>query len=127
MFRPSHYSRMNTADVEAAATKKGTSASAAPSPPYPGTSDPWGIMSTYATPAATKEGTSPAGKEFPVRTSTVSVAVPTRSPTWGLLGLIGAPVAMAVSYKRNQSIGWAVGAGFVWPAYLVYTLILDRK
>lgn len=94
MFRPSHYSRMNTADAEA---------------------------------AATKEGTSPARQEFPVRASTVTLDR-SRAQQWiSLAGLVGFPVAMAVSYKRNQSIGWAVGAGLVWPAYLVYTLILDRK
>lgn len=43
-----------------------------------------------------------------------------------LAGFVGSAAAMAVSYKRNKSIPWAFASGLVWPAYLVYTLVLDR-
>lgn len=41
--------------------------------------------------------------------------------------LAGGATAMAVSYKRNRSIGWAFASSFVWPAYLIYTLVLDKE
>jgi hypothetical protein len=38
----------------------------------------------------------------------------------GIAGLVAAPVAMAVSYKRNHSLGWAFLSGIVAIPYLIY-------
>jgi len=45
----------------------------------------------------------------------------------GIATLITAPVAAAVSYKRNQSIGWAFLSGIVSIPYLIYVGISGPK
>jgi hypothetical protein len=45
----------------------------------------------------------------------------------GIATLITSPVAAAVSYKRNQSIGWAFLSGIVSIPYLIYVGISGPK
>lgn len=40
--------------------------------------------------------------------------------------LVTSPVAMAVSYKRNKSLGWAFLSGLVSIPYLIYTQVIDK-
>jgi len=47
--------------------------------------------------------------------------------TYFATGIIRVPLAWAVSYKRNQSIPWALVHGFISTPYLIYTLALDGK
>ena len=42
-----------------------------------------------------------------------------------MASIVGVPVAMAVSYKRNKSIPWAFGSGLVWMPYLIYVGVVD--
>lgn len=37
-----------------------------------------------------------------------------------LIYTVGGGTAMALSYLRNKSLGWAFLSGIVWPAYLIY-------
>lgn len=45
---------------------------------------------------------------------------------YSLATLVAWPFAVAVSYKRNKSLGWAFLAGFVPIPYLVYTQVIDK-
>lgn len=39
---------------------------------------------------------------------------------WTGVAIVGFGSALALSYKRNESLLWAAGSGIVWPAYLIY-------
>lgn len=71
--------------------------------------------SVEPTELATTNPDEPAGLEVIVRTGLA------------LASVVGAPVAMAVSYKRNKSVIWAFLSGFVWTPYLIYALVIDPK
>lgn len=44
-------------------------------------------------------------------------------PLVSVAGLVGSGVAAAISYKRNQSVLWALGSFLIWPVALPYFYI----
>lgn len=54
-----------------------------------------------------------------------STLLSTVRTVYGITHLVSAPVAMALSYQRNRSLGWAFLTGFVPIPYLVFRYI-DR-
>lgn len=55
---------------------------------------------------------------------------PTNRPkigVWSIATMIAGGVAAALSYQRNQSVLWALGAWIVWPASLPYYLLTRKK
>lgn len=49
------------------------------------------------------------------------------SAAWTATAVVGFGLAMAKSYKRNESLPWAFGSGLVWPAYLIYVYAIDKN
>lgn len=45
----------------------------------------------------------------------------------GKLYMLATPVAWAVSYSRNQSVGWALLHGLISVPYLIYAGIQEAK
>jgi len=46
---------------------------------------------------------------------------------YSITSLVTTPFAMAISYKRNKSLGWALLSGLVSVPYMVYTQIIDKE
>lgn len=61
----------------------------------------------------------------PETTQPESTLLSSARTVYGITHLVSAPVAMALSYQRNRSLGWAFLTGFVPIPYLVYRYI-DR-
>lgn len=63
---------------------------------------------------------------LPVSNDDFGVLIAEENPSSGWLMLaqtLAGGTAAALSYKKNRSILWALGAWFIWPAALPYYLI----